>query len=196
MVDPITVGLAVGSLALGGAKAARGGRKSKIGAINQRYRGEKVTGYLTDADYAQSERLRRRAGEYAGAYGAQAETGVRRRAAARGIESGPALERDIGRVRQEEGAIVEGAAQEAESRLYNRFGERERFEQDRLMRAWGLEAGEEQREQMRAFAQESQFWNSFNDFIPYIFELSGTPSAAISGPTQPLIDELGSDYYP
>ena len=117
-VDPLSIGLGVGSLALGAFQRPRHDSAQRARAINARYGGTPETGYLTDADYAQAERLRKRGGEAAGAFGAQAEAGVRRRSAQRGLY-GPAQERDIARVRSQEGDIISEAGTQAESNLYD-----------------------------------------------------------------------------
>lgn len=163
MVDPVSVGLMgaslIGGLA-GGANKGGGSYGKRVRSINKRYREEKPQGYLTAEDHLEGERQRRRAGQSFGAYSSAGRAGAIRRSRARGVEGSPALERTLGRFAQDEGRFLEGISSNVEEQLYRTRMDREKFERDRLMNAWGAELGGDLRDWQSANARQSQFWNS------------------------------------
>ena len=171
------------ALVLGGSFLAKKlggrGRRLDVGPIISRYRGEKPTGYLTPEDEAQAERFRLRRAATAGKLASDAEAGVVRRAAARGIGSSPALERDYARITQQRGAAGEEGATAAESYLSGLKRSREDYQQRLLMSAFGAEVGAAQDSLAADRAREGAFWNSVNDYLGQIDFGGGSTGAGL-----------------
>jgi hypothetical protein len=167
------------------------GKKSvgRIRAINSRFRDQRPTGYLTPEDYTQREATFGRGAATAGKLASDASAGVRRRAAIRGISGGPAMERDLARVTQNQGAQDESAAARADAALYGTKMNREGFERDKLMYEWGSELGADMRDWQGQQAQDAQFWNSV---IPLATEALGS----LSGGGDFVTPERPGAYYP
>lgn len=174
-IDPLTLGLAAGSLVLG---SRLGGRKYDVSGVNKKYVGARPVGWLASEDYAEADRMRGRASRRIGAYGEAGRAGVIRRFAQRGFAGSPAQERGLARVRQEEGALGESAAAASEDFLSKVRRDREAFEREKVLTAWGAELGGFQRQFEQDNARDSAFWNSINDYLPFLVGSFGGGSTA------------------
>lgn len=164
----------------------------KVRSINQIYRDQQPTGYLTSEDLTNAERQRGRAGKAFGAYASAGRAAAIGRSRARGISSSPALERTIGRFAQDEGKYLENINTGVEGQLYNTQQGREQFNRERLMYGWGSELGASLRDWQAHQAKIAQFWNSF---IPLATDAAGAIFGGGGGlPAAPKMGESGFTY--
>lgn len=185
-IDPLT-GIAIGSAALGAVKGLIGGRKrpNNRRAIAE-LRGARPTGYLTSEDYRAAELTKGRLTEGAQSQGRLASTEVSRRARARGLAGSPSEERSQGRVNQQVALGAQHAGESAEEQLYNTQRGRESFQQTAELSIFNAETGAALREAGRQDAQQAEFWNSLNEFLPTIMGALGpayptVPAGGVGG---------------
>jgi hypothetical protein len=167
MGGPVGIGLAAASFLPGllGKK-----KKVNLGAINSKYMGMNPEGTLSPADLAFNESTRLRANQSVGAYAGRARQGAARRMAARGIV-GPAAEQAQADVNQQTTEGIVGNSRNAADLLYSTRNRNQDFERQKLMKAWGLEAGDAMQRQQLQNATQSEFWNSQMQFLPQLLAL-------------------------
>ena len=163
---------------LGGAQAATSiygalrGRKRgpSVQSIDDRFRNERVSGYLTPEDRAMVERTR-----LAGVQGAERSAdltrqSVYRQVAGRHLSGASAAAMGL---RADEQA-AEGRDQAnlaAANEEYGLYKGNEGYEREKQATAWGNEVGDAVRGNARADLQDSTFWNSALESIPAIRSL-------------------------
>jgi hypothetical protein len=176
MGGPVGIGLAAASFLPG----LLGGKKKppSIGSVNRKYMGQSPEGTLSAADSAFGESTRLRANQSVGAYAGRSRQAAARRMAARGIV-GPAAEQAQADVNQATTEGIVGNARNASDLLYSLRNRNQDFERSKLMKAWGLEAGDAMQQQQLQQAQQSEFWNSQMQFLPQLLSL-GQKSGGLS----------------
>jgi hypothetical protein len=164
---PVGMGLAAASFL----PAILGKRKKiNMGALNKKFMGMRPEGYVSAEDRAFNESTRLRANQSVGAYAGRARQAGARRMAARGIV-GPAAEQAQADVNQQQTEGVVGNARNAADLLYSTFNRNQDFERTKLIKAWGLEAGDAMQQQQLQQATQSEFWNSQMQFLPQLLAL-------------------------
>jgi hypothetical protein len=155
------------------------GRKKKgpsVGDINAKYMGMNPEGTLSPADAAFGESTRLRANQSVGAAASRARQTAARTMAARGIV-GPAAQQAVNDVNQQQTEGLVGNARNANDLLYSLRNRNQDFERAKMMKAWGLDAGNAMQNEQLDRAQQSEFWNSQLQFLPHLLNL-GQPTAA------------------
>ena len=170
MGGPVGIGLAAASFLPGIIGGLFGKKKPSIGSINSKYQGMRPEGYVSAQDRAFNESTRLRANQSVGAYAGRARQGAARRMAARGIV-GPAAEQAQGDINQATTEGIVGNSRNAADLLYSTFNRNQDFERTKLMKAWGLEAGDAMQQQQLQQATQSEFWNSQMQFLPQLLAL-------------------------
>jgi hypothetical protein len=168
-MDPVSIGLGAASLATGLFGKKKG---PNVAEINRKFMGMSPEGTLSVADSAFGESTRLRANQSVGAYAGRARQAAARRMAARGVV-GPAAEQAQADVNQATTEGVVGNARNASDLLYSLRNRNQDFERQKLMKAWGLEAGDAMQQQQLQQAQQSEFWNSQLQFLPQLLALGG-----------------------
>lgn len=171
----IAAGAGVAAKLLGGRKRRPDNRR----AIAE-LRAARPVGYLTPEDYTASERTRGRLAEGVQGQGRLAGYEVSRRARARGLAGSPSEERSQARVNQGVALGVQHAGESSEEQLYNIRTGREHFQQESELAIFGANTNQAVRDAARQDAQQSEFWNSLNEFLPTI--MSYLPGATVSSP--------------
>jgi hypothetical protein len=174
---PVGIGLAAASM-LPGIIGMFGKKKPNMGNINAKYQGMRPGGYVSAEDRAFNESTRLRANQSVGAYAGRARQGAARRMAARGIV-GPAAEQAQADVNQQATEGIVGNSRNAADLLYSTFNRNQDFERTKLMKAWGLEAGDAMQQQQLQQAQQSEFWNSQMQFLPQLLQMGQKPAAVV-----------------
>lgn len=137
------------------------------GAI-ARLRASRPVGYLTPEDNRAAELTRGRLMRGVQDQGQLAGYEIGRRAQARGLAGSPSEERDRSRLQQQVLQGTERAGEASEEQLYNIRTGREAFERQKALDIFGAETNNAARENERLDAQNGEFWNSLNEFIPTI----------------------------
>jgi len=155
------------------------GIHGKVRNVSDYYRNQKPVGYLTDEDYAFSERGRERGARAIGKLATQRRGDIVNRQTARGMAYSPATEFLYGQSEQDEAEQLTDLERSTQDRLYGLRLNREGFERQRLMTAWGAELGAIQSDYQGQQAATASFWNSIlpnvEDAISYFG--GGGPSA-------------------
>jgi hypothetical protein len=160
------------------------GKKNKKGDLRgaiARLRASRPVGYLTPEDLRAAEISRGRINEGVNASAGQEGYEIGRRFQARGLKGSPSEERARARLEQQKLLGNQNAATSAEEQLYNIRTGREAFERQKALDIFGAEAGQAQRDDARAQAENAGFWNSINEFIPTIQKGLDAGSAAGAG---------------
>jgi hypothetical protein len=197
---PLGAAIAVGGLVASGVRKLAKKNKGihgKVRNINDRFMSQKPVGYLTNEDYAFSERGRARGARSIGALHKQRTSEAINRITARGLAYSPAAEYLQKQGTQDEAAALTDLEHSTQDRLYGLRLDREGFERQRLMTAWGSELGAVQSDFAGKQAQDASFWNSWlpvmEDAASYFTGLGNTAtSAAGSGPGS---DAFTRGYY-
>jgi hypothetical protein len=171
--------LGVGSLVAGAFDRSRG---PDIGGIVNKWMNYRPQGYLTDEDYAQQEREKGQRAAGIGSWAGQARANAIMRAARGGYSTSPAASAAIGNVEQGAGAQLGNSALQSANELYRTKMGRERFQQELGMQGFGAELGGARAQWARGQAQKGAFWNSVNQYMPFMMDYFGKGSggAALS----------------
>ena len=163
------------------------GKRPNIGGAIRRYENAGPNA----SDIAFGERQLGRTNELIGQGQQEATAGVARRFRARGL-GGPAEDQAIGEVAQAGAQARVNAGRDVTDALDRRV-------QSRAANVFNAEVGQARTDAQGYDAQHAAYWNSIGEMLPALMGAGGNPSVPstpISAPQKPLIDELGSDYYP
>jgi len=145
-------------------------RGESVEAINNKYRGERVSGYLSPEDRAQVERTRT-GGVAAAERGAELTRGsIYRQINSRHLSGASAAALQLTADQQ----AAEGrdkASMFADDQGYKLYKGNEQYERDKQATAWGNAIGQSTRQGNRADLQDATFWNSVLEGIPGILSL-------------------------
>lgn len=176
MVPAVMTGLKIGAAVLPHLFGRPKKPKIDLASVNAKYMGMRPGGYLTSEDQSFVDRQLARTMETVGVQGRNMRQLAARRMAQRGI-TGPASEQAFADINQNEQLAGVGAQRNAGDLAYGIYGNNRDFERSKMMKGWGIEAGDAMQQRSDYQAAQSEFWNSQLQFLPQLLQLGSAQKA-------------------